>query len=544
MFHRPAPTLAQYARGDVDISPLRRFAVFGAKLVVAAAYGGLVVALPPRAIAFLALPIVVMLLVTLWMLPDRGTFPRGAIERIFPVFFAFSALWPVYLAVALPGLPWATPTRALLLIMTFLLLYSVSISGALRHHLLAIAMSSRGMWLCFLAWEVMQVVTLPISHAPAWSLKELFDNQFRFTSMLFLGCILFTRPGWATRMIGSLILLAVVTSLDGLVELHLGAPPWANYIPSFMRVDEGLLANVLGSQARTADGLYRVRGPFPNSLIFAEFLALCTPFIVHEIVMGRNFVRRIAMAAILVLVVTVIFTTQSRLGLVGVLLTMIGYPALWAVRQWRLNQGGLIAPAIVLGFPAIAAMMLAVVFSSHTLTLRIIGGGAQAASTEARAVQRQMAVPRILHNPVGYGLGQSGQTLNYTNPAGFLTIDSGFIATVLELGVVGFFGFYGMCGFAVYHGARLFIQSSDPEMELGAPLSLCFAIFVVIKYVSTQDNNHWLIFLMLGMILSFVARSRGFVGADGLVPLGVMPSRGHETPIPAAAAASVARVAG
>ena len=545
MFHRPAPILAQYSRGRVDLSLLRRAGVTGAKVLLAAAYGALVVMLPPSAIVWLAMPIVAMLLLTLWMLPDRATFPLVAIERVFLVFLVLSVLWPVYLAVDLPGLPWATPTRMALLALSFLLLYSVSTSSALRNHLLTVARASGGMWTAFLLWEAMQVITLPFSVRLSESLRKLFDNQFQLVGVMFIGMILFSRPGWASRAIKLLIFLAVVASIDGLIELRLGAPPWSNYIPSFLRVDEGLLANVLGSQARTADGLYRVRGPFLNSLLFAEFLALCVPFVVHEMVTARTLWKSFVMFAAFVIIFEAILTTQSRLGLVGVVVTILAYLPLWALRRWRADKSGLLGPSIVLGFPVIAVVMMVAIVSSNTLSVRILGGGAAAASTESRRIQREMAVPRILHNPIGYGLGQCGTVLGFTNPGGYLTIDSGFISTVLDIGVIGFFSFFGLCGLAAYHGARLFLQSTDRELQLGGPLAVTMIVFITIKFVLSQENNHYIVFLLIAMQLAFLARQRKLVDADGLVhPRPPLGSARHVTPSALAPALSVARISG
>ena len=105
------------------------------------------------------------------------------------------------------------------------------------------------------------------------------------------------------------------------------------------------------------------------------------------------------MFAAFVIIFEAILTTQSRLGLVSVVVTILAYLPLWALRRWRADKSGLLGPSIVLGFPAIAVVMMAVIVSSNTLSVHILGGGAAAASTESRRIQREMAVPRIFAQP-------------------------------------------------------------------------------------------------------------------------------------------------
>ena len=57
--------------------------------------------------------------IALWLMPDRGIFPFAAIERTYPAYLILSVIWPVYNAVVLPGLPWLTPTRVALFVVSF-----------------------------------------------------------------------------------------------------------------------------------------------------------------------------------------------------------------------------------------------------------------------------------------------------------------------------------------------------------------------------------------------------------------------------------------
>ncbi len=517
-FNASAPILPLYTRAPDVPSRLRRSLVVVAQIAAAAAYGFAAVALPPSLLPILIAPVVLCLLLALWLMPDRGVFPLAIIQNAYSVMLVLMVIWPVYIAVVLPGLPWLTPTRMALFVVTFFFLYSVSTSSVLRSHLSVVARSCKPLWIAFLLWEASMFISIPFSHHVATTLKILLDNQLRLVELFFLGCLIYARRGVPTRTLATLIVLAMICAVDGFIEMKLEYPPWAHHIPSFMRVDDATMANVLGSQARSADGLYRVRGPFPLSLVFAEYLAICIPFIIHWIVTGRSLMLKVFMAVAWVMVMAAIVITHSRLGLVGALLAHVTYLPMWALRRWRANPSALLGPFILFGAPFAALMLVGVVLSSHTLRTHVLGGGAQAASDLARAQQRAMAMPKVLHNPIGYGLGQSGQTLGFVNQGGASTVDNHLITSLLDIGVLGTISFYGMFVIAAWLGARMYLTTKDREIELGGPLAVTFLVFFVIKTVLSQENNHPLVLLLLGMTLALSARARQLVDADHLFP--------------------------
>lgn len=521
--HATTIILPPYQRGPVAPSLARRSAVVALQLLAAAIYGVAAVILPPELIVVLIVPVVVCFLIALWLMPDRRIFPLRPIMRMFGVTLFLMLAWPNYIAVVLPGLPWLTPTRMALFGLTFLFLYSVSTSSPLRHHLLTVAGSSKLLWTTFLIWQAAMVVSLVFSPAIAKSMKGLFDNELRLVQMFFIGCLVFAPRGGATWAVRLMLIMAAIWAVDGFIELRLGYPPWAYSIPSFMKIDDNALANILGSQARSDDGIYRVRGPYVNSLVLSEFFAMCTPFIIHFLLTGRRPALRVAMAFLWPLVIAAIVVTQSRLGLVGTLLSVGLYVPFWAFRQWRANGTSIIGPSLLFGAPLVAGALIGVIFSSHTLTMRILGGGAQASSDEARTVQRNLAIPKIATHPLGYGLDQSAKTLGFYSPSGLLTVDNHYLTTLLDIGIPGAIGFYGMFLAASVIGVRVFMTTATREHELAGPLGIMCFNFVVLKSVLSEEHSHSLALLLVGMSAALWARERGLVDPDNLFPQNRQP---------------------
>lgn len=508
--------LPPYINAPVAPSRTRRAAVFALQLFAAGANGAAAVALPPQAVVVLIVPIIICLLIVLWIMPDRPSFPLAEILRIYSITLFLMLAWPNYIAIVLPGLPWLTPTRIALFVLTFLFLYSVSTSSALRHHLVIVAQSSTLLWVAFLIWQVSMIISLPFSAALSDSVKGLFDNELRLAQMFFIGCLVFARRGGPTMTIRLILIMAFVSAIDGFIELRLGYPPWAYSIPSFMKIDDAALTNILGSQARSDDGLYRVHGPYVNSLVFSEFLAMCTPFILHYLLTGRTAGIRVAMAFLWPLVIAAILATQSRLGLIGTLLSVGIYVPLWAYRQWRTNSTSIIGPTLLFGAPVIAGALMGVIFSSHTLTTRVLGGGAQASSDDARVIQRNMAIPKVATYPIGHGLGQSGTVLGFVSPNGQLTVDNHYLTTLLDLGIPGAIGLYGMFVSISFLGIIVYLKTDDRENELIGPAAIMCFNFFVIKSVLSQEQNHSLAFLLLGMVVALRARAMKLIDPDDL----------------------------
>lgn len=362
-------------------------------------------------------------------------------------------------------------------------------------------------------------ISLPFSAGPSDSIKFVFDNELRLGQIFFIGCLIFGRRGGPTTTIRLILIMAFILAIDGFIELRLGYPPWAYSIPSFMKIDDNALVTILGSQARSDDGLYRVRGPYVNSLVFSEFLAMCTPFILHYLLTGRTALVRVAMAFLWPLVIAAILVTQSRLGLITTLLSVGIYVPFWAYRQWRASSTSIIGPTLLFGAPVVAGALMGVIFSSHTLTMRVLGGGAQASSDNARIIQRTMAIPKIATHPIGHGLGQSGYVLGFFAPDGTLTVDNHYLTTLLDLGIPGAVGLYGMFVVAAVLGVRTFLTTGDRENELAGPLGVTCLNFVVMKSVLSQEQNHSLFFLLLGMAAALWARERKLVDPDNAFPL-------------------------
>jgi hypothetical protein len=99
----------------------------------------------------LALPIIVGIGFILWLLPDGGSIPRKLLATLLVWWIAANCLWPNYISLDLPGLPWINPPRMIVLLLVAFSLIAFSSSSLMREEiqrsLRALPMINRAFWI-------------------------------------------------------------------------------------------------------------------------------------------------------------------------------------------------------------------------------------------------------------------------------------------------------------------------------------------------------------------------------------------------------------
>ena len=291
----------------------------------------------------------------------------------------------------------------------------------------------------------------------------------------------------------------------GLAEYQNQKILWADHIPSFLKVEDESVQRMLAANFR--EGRYRVTTTFSVALALAEYLALVSPFLIHIMITTKKIWMRFGCMVAEVLILTVIVLTQARLGLVGFITAHAIYGLLWAARRWRTSRTDLLGPALTLAYPALLGVLCMLIVTVDGLRNRVLGNGATQASNDAREAQWAAAWPKIFGNPLGYGPGRGADALGYTNRGGVQTIDSYFLSMALDYGLAGFFVFYGAILVAIGVAAEIGSRTKDKELAYAVPVSICLLVFMVIKFVLSQEDNHSILFMLLGMVVAMYFRS-------------------------------------
>jgi len=471
-------------------------------------YGFFFALTAPYLITQFAAPVAVLAVFTIWALPDLRMAPTRTTERFYLAFLVSLLLWPNYLAIALPGLPWITVLRLTGLPMAAAFLVCLSTSREYRHALWDSLQSTPLIWQFLLIFSGLQFATAPLSNDLAASLQKATIQQVYWSVILLASCYIFQKPGRVERYLILICTLAVPIALLTMLEGRLQRVLWEGHVPSFLKIDDA--ARILQATMRSADGVYRAKATFSTPLGLAEFMALTTPFFLH-FALNRYHVAFRALSAVMILVAFYcVQLSGSRLGNVGMLVSVMLYVLLWGVVRWRERKHDLTGPIIVLSYPAVAIATLVASLFWRRLNVMLLGGGAHKASNEARMRQLDMSLPKIVKNPAGHGAGQAGDSMGYAEGK-FVALDNHYLMVGLDYGVLGLIAFHGIIVAAMFYAVRDMLVRKGPlsrEDAMLIPIAVCLAAFLVIKWVFAQEDNHPLIFALVGMVVALIYRRR------------------------------------
>jgi hypothetical protein len=493
-----APVLANYTGNRfIDRHRTALLWIFGGALLFYGLVFGVFASflLPP-----LLAPIALLLLFNIWLLPDSDRSPAELMGSFLFAYLIGLLVWPDYLALQIPGLPWISAIRMIGIPMVVMLLVCLSVSQKFRSELMEVMNQVPVLWKALLLFAALSVFSVGVSHDPGNSVSKLIIALLYWYSPFFIAMHVFRTPGRVARLSYYLWAILVFDCLISLWENHLQVLPWVGHIPTLLQVNDPNVLKIMSFHGRAADGVYRAQGKFTTSLGLAEYIGMATPFVVFQLLNTKRFILKVAALASFPIILLSVLATGSRLAMISFGLSFVIYMLVWSLQRWRQDKASIFAPGLLLSYPLLAASLIAASFSVRAVRVAVWGGGAAQASTLARQAQVAKGIPMILSHPWGHGIGQAAITLGMYNPVGEISIDSYFLSLGLEFGVIGFLAFMTLFITSLVYCAEGIVMSDDPEMQYMAPLSISMVNFLISKSILSQQENHSLAFLLLGVI--------------------------------------------
>jgi O-antigen ligase len=470
--------------------------------LVCIVYGFMFGLTAPFLIVPFAAPIAVLMLMAIWALPDTHNAPVKSMEAFYAAVLVSLLVWPNYLALSLPGLPWITAMRLTSFPLAFLFLVCLSTSPSFRSEVMSGVRSAPGLLTCYLGFVVIQFATIGFSKSASGSIGVVTNAQLNWTMPFLVGLWLARQPGKAQTYITMLVVLTLPMVITGMLESRLQHLLWLGHVPSFLKIDDALAAQYMGVVMR--GGVYRVKSVYASPLSFSEAMALITPFCLHFAAQKYKPPLRLLGFVLIPVYFYCIRSTDARLGIMGMLVSFLAYFLLWALLELGRKAQSLWAATIVYAYPAAFGVVMTAVLFVHKVKVMVLGGGETASSNDARHDQIVLGIPKILSHPLGYGAGNAAVTLNYA-PFGMITIDNYYLSITLDYGVLGFLMFYGIFVTAVVAAVRTVLKSpaaiDTQEKTLLLPLAVSVTVFVAIRGVLSLEDNHILAFSILGFLV-------------------------------------------
>ncbi|THD65099.1 hypothetical protein [Phenylobacterium sp.] len=493
-------------------------------------YGFFFALTAPYLIVVFAAPIAILMLLSIWALPEQTHAPTKTMEFLLGALLMSLVLWPNYLALALPGLPWITAIRLAGVPMAMLFLVSLSISRTFRGEMKAVALTIPGFWMWFAVFVAIQLITIGIAKSPGAAIQKGVIQQVNWVIVAAIAAWVCRIPGRAERYIILIMFTAIPMLTLQLLELAVHHVLWAGYVPSFLKIDDAIGMNIFASQVRSATGLYRTKVTFTTALGMAEYISLLTPFAIH-FALGRY---RMPLRVFGFVMVPVIFLsvrlTDARLGVIAFLISVMLYMLFWGMMRFRRNRRDLLAATIVYAYPAVFSAAGLLVMAVKPVKELVFGGGAAAASNAARNTQIHMAIPKMLLYPLGHGGGGAGQAMGY-GAGEFIAIDNYYLVFGLDYGMIGVITFIGIFLLIIAWSVRSALvagNSRDRELSLMIPAACSMSAFLVIKLVYGQADYHSFLFMLVGMCVALIGRVRdeaqAFVDRTTAAPAKVLRS--------------------
>lgn len=457
-------------------------------------------------IAQFLVPLGLLVLLIVWALPEREPPPTQWMTWLFFGFIGSLLLWPDYLAFAFPGLPWITALRLTGFPMVLLLFVAFSISPSFRKQLSEIHQSSRFVLICVGILTGFMFGSIVYSTELALTANKAVVYGVYLSAIFIVAAYVFRVPGRAMKLIYFWWGAAIFICLIALWESRLGHVPWYGHIPSFLEIEDESVQRMISPNARKATGIVRVQSKFRNPLGLAEFLGLTTPFVIYFAMTHRKLLVKLLAMLTLPLIFWIIVKTDSRLGSAAFMMSIVIYVGAWGILRWSSEQRSIFGPAITLAYPAFFAAFIAATFFVRRLEVMVWGGGAQAASDLARQIQWDTGIPKVLARPWGHGWGAAAEALGYRT-GDTLTIDSYMLSLLMELGPLGFLVFFlPFIYIGIQTLKKVQLIARDEEIGLLIPICISFLNFMIIKTVLSEQENHPLVFMMMGMAVALFYR--------------------------------------
>lgn len=456
------------------------------------------------ALKFVSVPIAFFTVVILWLLPDVKKASEPPFEKLLVALMATRILWPSYVAVVLPGLPWLTPPRLLLGAVLVLMLVHFSQNAESRRRVMQVLGHDPATFRLFSLFIGIAFFLVPFQGDPLDTLDFTAQRLVLNLAPMVVAAWLFVNAERITPVVRTMNIVLVITMLITLVENAMSMPPWAMNIPSFMKIDPMMLDVILSPQARIGDSRYRIRSTFPVVGYYSQYVGLIMPMLIYSMLKWRG-PKLVLVLLVVPLLLQTAWFINARTAFIALFMTLFGFGGLIMARNIiypktkdALKTGMLIA--FVLALLAIVAGALA---GSHRLQMYTFGGVQHAGSNDTRDQQWANTWVQLRSNPIGVGMGNSPTYVGTTNSkVPFPIVDSLWINQLVDVGIVGFFAFYLCLLRLTWVGIITFLRAGSEAEEWSGALAMSTLIFITTSYVISHYDNLHLVFIVAAATLA------------------------------------------
>lgn len=508
----PRPVLPGYQRPG-ERSRWRRPLRYGLTFWAIVFYAFFILLIPRQLMLLFLMPLLIMFCMVIWAMPIGKKPPPKVLDTLFWIYFGSLFLWPNYLAITIPGIPWITIARLLTVPMMVILIWCASVSGPFKAYMKETRIALPALTWFVVAFSILQFVSIGFSDQTFITINRVFNNMLTWTVVFFASVWTFRKIANIDRFIVGYLVMTGILCVMTIFEAQSGGVLWRDSLPGFLHPADPLVDEILAGSYRLT-GQYRVQATATTPLSLSELITLSIPFMFYAIDKYRTALSVVAVLVLDGLILNTLLLADTRSGFVAMIVGHMMALFYFGWRSWKQSKRSLIGPAITLMYPVMAiAVMSAVLFVGRIRT-RVLGSGQHKGSNDARSEQWDLALHKIWESPLfGFGADRGGWKLGFFSPGGQLTVDTYLVSILMDYGIIGFILFYGMFIYAIFSAFRLMKSSNQTISVTGVCMGIFLTEFLVIKTVLSQAANHPLIFIAFGAIITLTLADRRLIKA-------------------------------
>jgi hypothetical protein len=461
----------------------------------------------------LVVPLGVLGVIALWTMPDMRHPPVRLLRSLMTLMLFLYLCWPDYIALAIGSLPWISAARLTCFPLAFVMAICAFGSRAFRVQILDIFSGDKLIIWLFSLFFIYAALSIAISTDVGFATDKYLVFTYSGLIPFFAAIYIFNAPNRVRLLAYYLFAIAVYNVVIGLSEAAHSALPWSHDIPDFLKIDDPQINARLVGTMRSASNDYRVGSRFSTPIGLGEYLGFALPFMLHLFFTEKSFWVKVMVALTVPPMFYVIIKTGSRLGFICFVSSILLYVFYQAAIVWRNRPTNIFAPAVLLMYPVMMVMVVALSFFWYRLHLLVFGGGAAQFSTLARQEQWSKAIPLIMSRPWGHGIGSGAGTLQYYGTGSdFPTIDSYYLSILLEFGIPIFLLYYALFIWTIGRSIRAALKTRDADVAYLAAVGVALANFLIGKSVYSQQENHTIAYILLGVAVALLRRHAFEIG--------------------------------
>jgi O-antigen ligase len=485
---RATPNVLRY------LAPIVAWAA--ASIALGLVVGLAAVVLPPMgAFGIVAVAAVVLL----WVMPDLPLVSAGLIRKAFFVMLIADLSIPFYYMIQFSGLPWISARRLATFALIVPFLIAIAASSDVRRRIAERIRGSLLIFICVAGYLAVAVLSIFTSMLPTESISTLTDAILSWYVPFFAMIYIARDSDDIVFILKIICVCALFNTAAGIVEFRLEHRFFIDIFPRGMLdtliENNSNLGVLLPNAGDFRNGLFRAASIFITPLSFGEFEIVAIPIGLFFALHRENLFEKTLGWAVVFGGLLGIYVSGSRGSWVGVIASLAVFVASWSIREAMKSKASL-APATAGLVGAIGfAVVIALLTFSHSTHDMVLGGAAQAGSTEARHEQWVAAIPFIKSNPItGHGFAIGGYVIQSS-------IDSYVVSLLTETGIPGLVFFAGLLLLPIWYGLRSYLSDFSESGAAAGALACSFVAFTAYRLALSQKENHMLIFSLLAIVV-------------------------------------------